>query len=101
MGLLAISYDLYKEPGRAYKELFKAIQSFPSSCHALESAWFVATNKTPQQAFDVLRPHLHRHDKVLITPVAQVGQAWWINLPQDVQDWLRQQVGAKDAARRN
>lgn len=97
MNVLAISYDLYKEPSRAYQELVDALKAFPSWCHPTESTWYVATDLTPEQMYNNLVPHLHRWDKVIISPV--VKGAWWSQgLPKDVLDWLHATLDLKRTA---
>ena len=74
MSVLSISYDLYKEPGRAYEELIGAIKEFPW-CHPSESVWFVETNMEPGEFLEYLKPYLYQSDKVLVMAVAD-GSAW-------------------------
>jgi hypothetical protein len=101
MALMAINYDLFKEPSREYRKLFAAIQGFPTWCHALESLWFVVTNRTPKEVFDILRPHLHLKDKVLVTPV-QLNAGWWAQgLPDEVMQWLYKHLTTQIGVQRN
>lgn len=98
MAVLSISYDLYKEPGRAYEELIKAIQASSSAwTHALESTWYVDTSLTPEKMLAHLKPHLHARDKVVITPVA-INKGWWSQgLSEEMLEWFRSELSPKAA----
>ena len=87
MPILAMSYELYCEPGREYEDLFKAIGNFPDRFHALESMWIIATPKSPREVFKILEPHLHNKDKVLITPLDLDAGCYSPPLPQEVLNW--------------
>jgi hypothetical protein len=88
MAILSISYDLYKEPGRAYDDLISTIKNFRSWCHAAESAWFVDTNLSPSEVYQKLSPHLHQHDKVIVT-YASLSRGWCgQGMSKPITDWL-------------
>jgi hypothetical protein len=88
MGIMSISYDLYREPSRAYASLEKAIKAAGPWCHPTESTWMVLTEMGAQAMHNHLKPHLHVHDKVLITPVPCPAYWWSQGLRPDVLEWL-------------
>jgi hypothetical protein len=94
---LSVQYDLYKESGRVYKELMDAIKALGPWCHALESLWLVKTAASPREVVKHLTPHLHKKDKVLVTPV-ELDEGWWSQgLTKPVLDWLRSNLNTRRA----
>jgi hypothetical protein len=89
MPILSISYDLHKEPSRVYTRLIEAIKSSGSWCKASESVWLVNTTREAKAMYDLLKPHLHVKDRVLVTRVTVHGGWWTQGQPQDVLNWLR------------
>ena len=84
MTIYSITYDL-KKPGRDYSGLYKAIKSYGTWWHYLESTWLVATSSTPQQIWERIGPHIDRNDSVLIIEVKNNKEGW---LPKKAWDWL-------------
>jgi hypothetical protein len=81
-----ISYDL-RRPGRDYAGLFDAIKELGLWWHCLESVWLVKTSLTSGEIRDMLRPHLHANDALL---VAALSGSWaTLGLSGDCNDWLR------------
>lgn len=92
MGILAVSYDLNREPSRRYAELFKALRAFPSWCKATESSWFIQTDATPQQVYEYLKSRLHAWDKITVMPVLLNGSWWSQGLDPEVVKWLHSKL---------
>src|SRR5690242_16873117 len=88
MPVMSLNYDLFKEPGRVYKELIAAIEALPDWCHPLESSWLVVADMTPEELRAYLHPHLHARDKVLIFTVRTPTDWASRNMPDDVIRWL-------------
>lgn len=86
--ILSISYDLRK-PGRNYDDLYKAIKSAPSWCHAMDSYWFIKTNESPRIWADRLKEAIDSNDNLFVVDIT--GQAYWGWMPQSVWDWLSNQ----------
>jgi hypothetical protein len=88
MAVLCVNYDLYKEPSRAYEDLFGALRSFDGWFHTMKSTWFIWTDWSPQQVYNYLRPHLHARDIVCITPLPH-DQGWWTQgFSERALEWL-------------
>ena len=83
MKVYLITYDL-KKPGRDYSGLYNAIKFF-TWWHYLESSWMVATNKSPSEIWDSIRPHIDKNDFVLIIEVKNNKSGW---LPIEAWDWI-------------
>jgi hypothetical protein len=98
MPVLSVSYDLFKEPSRAYEELFAAIEVFPW-CRPTESTYYVETTKSPKELYEHLKPYLHAKDKIIISPV-RPGSWWSQGLPKAVLDWLRAKLDKTSGLRR-
>jgi hypothetical protein len=96
MAVISISYDLHKEPWRAYTVLIDAIKRFGVWAHPVESTWFVETNLSPQQVFDYLKPCLHARDKVIITPIATCDGWWSQGMSQEVLNWFRTEMNSSE-----
>ncbi len=92
MAILCVSYDLYKEPGRAYDKLITVIKSFNSWCHPVESTWYVDTSLSPADLLAQLKPQLHSKDKIIITPVTVNGGWATQGLSEDVLVWIKQRL---------
>lgn len=82
----AISYDLIG-PNRDYDKIHKAIRDLGSWAYIHESLFIVKSSKTSSQLYDILITSLDSNDKLLIVKLGK--DATWINLPQDVSDWLK------------
>ena len=91
MPVLSVSYDLHKEPSRAYAKLEKALQAFKVYCRPTESSWFIYTPNyaSPQEVYNYLKPCLHPKDKIVITPVMLTGGWWTQGMPPQTLTWLR------------
>ena len=87
MAIKTISYDLYKpKSGHDYAALFKAIRSFPGHCHAMDSVWLVATNKSCQEVYEELAPHINKGDFVLVNALSPYRKGL---LKKSVWEWLK------------
>ncbi|MFJ4786031.1 hypothetical protein [Streptomyces sp. NPDC088794] len=82
-----ISYDL-KKPGQDYTTLIKQIKSLGSSwCHALESTWLVATQKSADQVRGTLKSYMDANDLILVVNVTSDDYSGY--LEDEVVKWLR------------
>ena len=88
MKVYSITYDL-KKPGRNYSGLYDAIKSYNHWWHYLGSTWMVATDSTPEQIWEVIRPHIDRNDSVLIIEVKNNKSGW---LPKEAWNWLNDNI---------
>jgi len=89
MKVFEISYDL-RSPGRDYEPLRKAIKSYGTWCHPLESTWLVVTSDTAEAVRNRLVPCLDSNDGILVT--ALTGEAAWLGLSDEVSQWLSHQL---------
>ena len=80
------SYDLRK-PGRNYDSLYGYLKSFASWCHALESDWFVVSDKTAAEVRDGALAHVDEGDGIVVTRAT----AGWAThgVSKEINDWLR------------
>ena len=86
MHVYLVSYDL-NVPGQDYDKLMTAIKSFPDSCHALKSQWFVCSSKPVQEVYEHLRKFIDDDDYLFISEVNLDSQVGWLDDP--VAAWLR------------
>ena len=89
MSTFEICYDL-RQPGRNYSALHKAIESYGTYYHCLESTWIVRTDSSATQIRDYLLQFVDSNDAVLVTKLA--GEAAWYGIVHS--DWLQRQLAA-------
>lgn len=88
--VLLIGYDL-KTPGKDYNDLYKAIKSYGTWWHHLDSTWIISTSKTPKQVANDLRNHMDDNDNLLVIRVTNDPKyAGW--LPDKAWEWLNARV---------
>jgi len=86
-----ISYDL-RQPGRDYKTLYQALQSYGIWWHGLESTWMIRTTQSAAQVRDWLLAHIDRNDRLIVTGLN--GEVSWFGLTADSSNWIYQQLAA-------
>jgi hypothetical protein len=91
MATYSISYDL-RQPGRDYKKLLAAIESYGTYYHCLESTWLIRTSDSAIQVRDRLMQFMDANDALLVTKLS--GEAAWYGLPNDGSTWIQQQIAA-------
>ena len=86
-----VAYDL-RAPGRKYTRLHEVLKAQNGWWHHLESVWIVLSDRSADELFDLLRPHLDPNDRLFITALdpGKARQGW---LPKDAWDWLDQHIG--------
>ena len=89
MATYLISYDLRK-PGRDYASLYKAIKSYPTWAHLLESEWAVVTDDSAVDVRDHLAHQMDQNDG--LTVVTAGATAWRGLSSQEVSDWLKENL---------
>lgn len=89
MKIHLISYDLIR-PEKDYPRLIEHIKSYGTWAKPLESVWLIETARSAEQVRDGARAHMDGNDKVLVIEVS--GSAAWANLPQEVSDWLKNNI---------
>lgn len=83
--IYAISYDL-RTPGRNYSGLYDALKSCGNSYqHPLESTWFVATDKSAADVYNLLFEHIDPNDLLSIFEVNKSNYYGW--MPKTFWDW--------------
>lgn len=85
MAVYIISYDLNR-PGQKYDELFKAIKSYGTWSHHLDSTWLIETSKSLNFISEHLLKHIDDNDNLLVIEVKNnyagyMSTAFWT--------WLR------------
>lgn len=81
-----IGYDLTRKAEKNYEELFKAILSFGTYIHLLDSTWLIQTQLSTSQVKDFLLPHIHKDDNLLVIRVYGDYGGW---LPEDSWKWIQ------------
>lgn len=89
MWILCITYDL-RQPGRDYSALYSYLKSFPDWCHALESVWFVKTDRSPKTIRNAARSHMDSNDGILIFRATTPGA--WAGLSDEISKWLKDKL---------
>ncbi|WP_050662574.1 hypothetical protein, partial [Roseovarius tolerans] len=64
MSVLLVGYDL-NSPGQNYVDLIESIEEY-TCCHALDSMWFVDTQKAPKEVHKDLSAHLDKGDQLYV-----------------------------------
>ncbi|MDQ3739594.1 MAG: hypothetical protein M3320_00175 [Actinomycetota bacterium] len=72
MHSLLVTYDLRgrDETSADYAELIRAIKRYRHGKLML-STWFVVTNRSAEEVFDDLRPHVDQDDRLLVVPIGR------------------------------
>jgi len=87
--ILLVTYDL-RTSGRNYASLYEALKAQGTWWHYLASTWLLDTQKTPQQVYQALAPHITTADSILIV---QITNSYWGYLPNDAWEWIRTRIG--------
>jgi hypothetical protein len=91
MNIILIGYDL-NNPGQNYDSLIKAIKSYGTWWHHLDSTWIVKTSKSPSSVRDHLTQHMDKGDEILVVDIS--GQdAAWKGFNADGSKWLKNNLG--------
>ena len=53
-----VSYDLQNKFLRNYNGLYNTLQSFPFWMHYMDNTWFIISDLTPEQIYNLLAPHI-------------------------------------------
>jgi hypothetical protein len=88
MSVVLITYDL-KTPGRVYTSFYETLKLQGNWCHYLSSTWLIETQKTPNDIYTALAPHITVKDFILIIPVTKPAFGW---LPKAAWDWINSRV---------
>ena len=86
-----IGYDL-RQPGRDYKSLFQAIESYGTYWRFLDSTWVVRSSRSAAQIRDHLIQYIDNNDKLFVARLS--GEAAWYGFSVDGNSWLKQQLEA-------
>ena len=92
MKVYQISYDLRKQ--RNYDALYERIKTY-HWCHPLESIWVITTQQSVVEVRDNLTQVMDQDDGLLVTRLT--GEAAWINLGDDVSQWLKAKLAVTAA----
>ena len=82
--ILLVTYELKGPPG-SYADLFNTLKSQHGWWHYMRATWLVSTDSTPQELFELLKPHIKQNDRILVTRLGD-RQGW---LPKAAWDWIR------------
>jgi hypothetical protein len=83
--MLIVTYNL-KGAATAYTSFYETLKSQGGSWwHYMPSTWLLATDMTPEQLSDALRPHLQQADHLFIGTLQHGYNGW---LPQAAWEWI-------------
>lgn len=80
-----ISYDLHKQ--KNYDALYKAIKSYGTWAHILESTWAVVTENSASQVRDHLTSHMDSDDEIFV--IKSGREAAWRGPDDKITKWLK------------
>lgn len=86
-----VSYDLRK-PGKDYKSLHEHLKSYSNWAKPLESVWLIKSSLTCEQVGNNIYSHMDTNDKLFVLDINDRKAVWSNNLPQDVKDWLSNNI---------
>jgi hypothetical protein len=84
VAIRVVSYDLNK-PGQDYQKLYTAIEALGDYVRPLKSAWFVATDRSVQDVYNLLRPHIDDTDSIFVHSWPSSRMGW---LSKTVWKWV-------------
>lgn len=84
-----VTYDLRKR--KDYPELFKALNTYPTRWHCLDSVWLLVTPKTAAQVRDHLIQHIDSDDLLFVTRLGQ-GAGWTLSFSEECREWLKKHL---------
>lgn len=84
MAAYIIGFDLHK-PGQGYSELNKALESYGTYFHILDSTWIVVSDLNAEQIRDHLIQHIDENDRIIVIK-SGVESAW---RGFTAHDWLK------------
>jgi hypothetical protein len=82
--ILLVSYDLKGAAG-SYQGLIDVLKGEQSWWRYMKSPWLVATNDSPEELYDKLKPFLRAGDRILVVQFQRPYQGW---LPRKAWDWI-------------
>ena len=83
---MIVAYEL--KVGTDHDSFFDTLKELGDQgwAHYLRNLWFLATNKSAQEIYDILKPHIGKGDYVFVAPIVKPYQGW---LPKKAWDWIR------------
>jgi len=93
MSTLLIAYDLDRpETAPEYSGLLESIRALGPWAKVLSAGlWLVKSDQTPVQVRDTLSTQLPSAARLIVLDVTQRAGAWR-SLPNDVSEWIREQI---------
>lgn len=86
MKTLMVGYDLNKS-GQNYDNLIKALKSYGTHWHHLDSTWLIRTSKTCTEVREELKSLVDRNDELLVAELS--GTAAWYGFSERGSKWLK------------
>ncbi|MEO6825245.1 MAG: SinR family protein [Nitrosospira sp.] len=87
MATYLIGYDLNKS-GQNYPSLIKAIESYGTYWHCLDSTWLIKANGPAIDIVNNLNQFIDSNDELFVTEIAQRPDAAWIGFDTECSNWL-------------
>ena len=88
MTVYSVSYDLNKQ-GQDYKGLIDSLQSFDGYCKVMKSYWFVCSNGSADEVYNILRQYIDENDRILVMEVSKNHRGW---LDKSVCEWISKHI---------
>jgi hypothetical protein len=88
--VLLVSYDLKAVPWN-YTPFYEALKQQGAWWHYISSTWIIVTQKSSDQVYAALAPHLSRQDFILVVPVKKPAHGW---LPKAAWDWINENLSS-------
>ena len=89
MSVFLIGYDL-KKPGQDYSDLFKAIKTYGTWWHHLDSTWIIETDDSAKEVRDFLANYIDSNDELLVASIA--APAAWRGFNSKGSEWLKKHL---------
>ncbi len=86
MKILLVTYDLNK-PNQDYETLYEILKTASTWWHYLDSTWLLATEETPNQWSEKLKPAIDSNDYLFIVDITDQPRQGW--LPPKAWEWIR------------
>ena len=84
--ILQINYDLNKA-GQNYTGLIEKIKTVGTSwAKPCESCWLVATTKSPNAVFELLKPYIDSNDRMMVSRFYSNDYTGWLS--KEIIDWI-------------
>jgi hypothetical protein len=82
--ILVVTYDLKGK--RSYTPLYETLEEQGDWAHFIAATWFIQTDRTPQEVYEAIAPHVNKNDSVFIGTLSNGYEGF---LPDKAWKWLK------------